>query len=109
MPAPANEMLGPKAEEYGLEVDRVEVQEVRLPQELQEALDRLFRAHLLPAQSEQEARARQIELQGVAEVLGVETGALTEVMKQFRGSTYIGGFPKFHRSFIRQVRRASAS
>jgi regulator of protease activity HflC (stomatin/prohibitin superfamily) len=88
-------MLEPKAEEYGLEIDRVEVQEVRLPQELQEALDRLFRSHLLPAQSEQESKARQIELQAVANVLGVESVALSEVMKQFRGSTYIGGFPKF--------------
>src|SRR5262249_54944440 len=43
----------------------------------------------------EEARARQIELEAVAGVLGVETVALTEVMKQFRGSTYVGGFPKF--------------
>jgi regulator of protease activity HflC (stomatin/prohibitin superfamily) len=90
-----HQMLAPKAADYGLEVERVEIQEVRLPQHLQDALDRLFRSHLLPAQSEQEARARQIELEAVAGVLGVETVALTEVMKQFRGSTYVGGFPKF--------------
>jgi regulator of protease activity HflC (stomatin/prohibitin superfamily) len=89
------QMLNPKVAEYGLRINRVEIQEVRLPQELQEALDRLFRSHLLPAQSEQEAMARQIELQSVANVLGVETLALKEVMKEFKGSTYVGGFPKF--------------
>jgi regulator of protease activity HflC (stomatin/prohibitin superfamily)/predicted RNA-binding Zn-ribbon protein involved in translation (DUF1610 family) len=88
-------MLNPKVAEYGLKIDRVEIQEVRLPQELQEALDRLFRSHLLPAQSEQEAKARQIELQAVANVLGVQAVALKEVMKEFKGSTYVGGFPKF--------------
>jgi len=88
-------MLNPKVAEYGLKIDRVEIQEVRLPQELQAALDRLFRSHLLPAQSEQEVKARQIELQGVANVLGVQAVALKEVMKEFKGSTYVGGFPKF--------------
>jgi regulator of protease activity HflC (stomatin/prohibitin superfamily) len=88
-------MLDPKVAEYGLRIDRVEIQEVRLPPELQEALDRLFRSHLLPAQSEQEVKARQIELQGIANVLGVQTVALKEVMKEFKGSTYVGGFPKF--------------
>ncbi|HEV8000456.1 MAG TPA: hypothetical protein VGP63_11295 [Planctomycetaceae bacterium] len=88
-------MLNPKVAEYGLKVNRVEIQEVRLPQELQAALDRLFRSHLLPAQSEQESRARQIELQSVANVLGVQAVALKEVMKEFKGSTYVGGFPKF--------------
>lgn len=40
-------------------------------------------------------KARQIELQGVADVLGVQAVALKEVMKEFKGSTYVGGFPKF--------------
>jgi regulator of protease activity HflC (stomatin/prohibitin superfamily)/predicted RNA-binding Zn-ribbon protein involved in translation (DUF1610 family) len=88
-------MLSPKLAEFGLKINRVEIQEVRLPQELQEALDRLFRSHLLPAQSEQEVKARQIELQGVADVLGVQAVALKEVMKEFKGSTYVGGLPKF--------------
>jgi hypothetical protein len=88
-------MLNPKVADYGLKIDRVEIQEVRLPQELQAALDRLIRSHLLPAQSEQEVRARQIELQGIANVLGVQAVALKEVMKEFKGSTYVGGFPKF--------------
>jgi regulator of protease activity HflC (stomatin/prohibitin superfamily)/predicted RNA-binding Zn-ribbon protein involved in translation (DUF1610 family) len=87
-------MLDPKVAEYGLKIDRVEIQEVRLPPELQQALDRLFRSHLLPAQSEQEVKARQIELQGIANVLGVQAVALKEVMKEFKG-TYVGGFPKF--------------
>jgi regulator of protease activity HflC (stomatin/prohibitin superfamily) len=88
-------MLGPKVADYGLEIDRVEIQEVRLPEDIQEAVDRVFKATLLPAQTEQEARARQIDLQAAASVLGVETVALTEVMKNFKGSQFIGGLPRF--------------
>jgi regulator of protease activity HflC (stomatin/prohibitin superfamily) len=88
-------MLEPKVQEYGLEINRVEMQEVRLPKSIQGALDEVFKATLKPAQTEQEARAEQIRLQMAADVLGVETVALQEVMKSFRGSQFIGGMPKF--------------
>jgi hypothetical protein len=42
-------ILAPKMEKYGLELDRIEVQEVRLPQSIQEAIDRVWTATLLPA------------------------------------------------------------
>lgn len=89
------EMLVPKLNDYGLGVERIEVQELRLPQEIQTALDNVWKAALLPAQSEQEARARQIQLQASASVLGVEAVALSEVMKSMQGSQFIGGMPAF--------------
>jgi regulator of protease activity HflC (stomatin/prohibitin superfamily) len=95
LPDEIHQMLHPKVSEYGLEIDRVEIQEVSLSEEIQRALNAVFTATLKPAQTEQEARAEQIRLQAAASVLGVETVALTEVMKQFKGSTYVGGMPKF--------------
>lgn len=87
-------MLTPKAAEYGLEIERVEIQEVRLPEAIQQALDDVFKSTLLPAKTEQEALAEQIRLKSLADVLGIESVKLQEVLKQFRGSQYIGGFPK---------------
>jgi regulator of protease activity HflC (stomatin/prohibitin superfamily) len=89
------QMLSPKVQEYGLEINRVEIQEVHLPDKIQGALDEVFKATLKPAQTAQEAQAEQIRLQSAASVLGVETVALQEVMKSFRGSQFIGGMPKF--------------
>jgi regulator of protease activity HflC (stomatin/prohibitin superfamily) len=88
-------MLAPKADEYGLGIDRVEIQEVRLPKDIQEAVDNVFKATLQPAQSEQEAKAQAIKLRSAASVLGVEAVALQEVMKSFKGSQFIGGMPRF--------------
>jgi len=55
----------------------------------------VFIASLEPARTEQEARAQQIRLRAAASVLGVETVALTEVLKNFKGNSYIGGMPRF--------------
>jgi regulator of protease activity HflC (stomatin/prohibitin superfamily) len=101
-------MLGPEVAQYGLEIDRVEIQEVRLPKEIQAALDDVFKATLLPAQSQQEALAQKIKLQSVASVLGVEAVALTEVLKSFKGSQFIGGMPKFIEAlFAKTTERAA--
>jgi regulator of protease activity HflC (stomatin/prohibitin superfamily) len=94
--------LSAKAADYGLEVQRVEIQSIRLAPEIQEAIDRVWKASLLPAQSEGEARARQIELQAAAAVLGVDTVALNEVMKNFQGSSFFG-MPAFLESLFSRV------
>jgi len=84
-------MLAPRVGEYGLEIDRVEVQEVRLPEGVQTAIDDLYEAMLLPARTEQESIAQRMRLQAVADVLGVEMAGLDEVLKNFKGAQYIGG------------------
>jgi regulator of protease activity HflC (stomatin/prohibitin superfamily) len=76
-----HDMLRAKVRDYGLEVERVEVQEVQLPAGIQEAVDAVWVASTLPAKSEQEARARQIQLEAVAQVVGVEAAAVNEIVK----------------------------
>ena len=91
-----------KAQDYGIEVQRVEIQEIGLSDEIQAAIDRVWKATLLPAQTEQEAKARQIELQSVANVLGVDTVALNEIMKNFQGSSFLG-VPSFLENLLGRV------
>ena len=91
-----------KAQDYGIEVQRVEIQEIGLSDEIQAAIDRVWKASLLPAQTEQEAKARQIELQSVANVLGVDTVALNEIMKNFQGSSFLG-VPAFLENLLGRV------
>jgi regulator of protease activity HflC (stomatin/prohibitin superfamily) len=91
-----------KAQDYGIEVQRVEIQEIGLSDEIQAAIDRVWKASLLPAQTEQEAKARQIELQAVANVLGVDTVALNEIMKNFQGASFMG-VPAFFETLMGRV------
>jgi regulator of protease activity HflC (stomatin/prohibitin superfamily) len=91
-----------KTAEYGLGIQRVEIQEIGLSKEIQEAINKVWKASLLPAQSEQEVRARQIELQGAAAVLGIDTVRMNEVLKNFQGSTFLT-FPAFLDSFMSQL------
>lgn len=83
-----HEMLRAKVRDYGLEVERVEVQEVQLPAGIQEAVDAVWIASTLPAKSEQEARARQIQLQAVAQVVGVEATAVNEIVKNLPSNSF---------------------
>jgi hypothetical protein len=91
-------MLNEQIEGYGLHAERVEIQEVQLPKDIQESIDRVWKATLLPAQSEQEAKAKYIqvtkELEAVRDVIGLDAAATNELLKNFRGSTFIGGMPK---------------
>lgn len=73
---------------YGININRVEIQAIRLSSEVQEAINKVWLSFLKPVQSEQEARALQIELEGTARVLGVETTALIEVLKSYKGSGF---------------------
>jgi regulator of protease activity HflC (stomatin/prohibitin superfamily) len=91
-----------KAAEYGLGIQRVEIQEIGLSKEIQDAINKVWKASLLPAQTEQEVRARQIELEGAASVLGIDTVRMNEVMKNFSGSSFMT-FPAFLDSFMSQL------
>ncbi len=91
-------IMTPEAEKYGLEIDRIEVQEVRLPQEIQEAIDRVWKASLLPAQASQEALARykqiKAELEAVKDVIGVDAASIDHILKNVQGMTFYGGLPQ---------------
>jgi len=91
-----------KSAEYGLAIQRVEIQEIGLSKEIQEAINKVWKASLLPAQTEQEVRARQIELEGAARVLGLDTVRMNEVLKNFQGSNFLT-FPAFLDSFMSQL------
>jgi regulator of protease activity HflC (stomatin/prohibitin superfamily) len=90
-----------KVKDYGIELQRVEIQEVSLSKEIQEAIDKVWRASLLPAQSEQEAKARQIQLQAVANVIGVDATAMTEILKNLNGTSFYGIPPFLEAMFQR--------
>ncbi len=85
-----------KAGEYGLGVESVSVQGIKLPQKFQEAIDRTREAFLKPIASEQEMKARQFEVRGELEVLknllGDEAFRMNELLKNFRGANF-GYFP----------------
>jgi hypothetical protein len=91
-------LLAPEAEQYGLEINRIEVQDVQLPGGIQEAIDRVWKATLLPAQTSQEAHARykqiKAELEAVKDVLGVDNAAIDHILKNVRGMKFYGGLPE---------------
>lgn len=82
--------LNNKLSDYGIAIQRVEIQEITFSKEIQGAIDRVWKAALLPAQTEQEARARQIALEAEVKVLGADAVALAEIMKNFQGGSFFG-------------------
>jgi regulator of protease activity HflC (stomatin/prohibitin superfamily) len=82
--------LDEKVVPYGLEVERVEIQEVQLPPGLQEAVDAVWAASTLPAKASKEADARKIHLQAVVDVLGREAAAANEIVRNLQAGTYLG-------------------
>ncbi len=95
MAASLKEKLAAEVEKYGLEIERIEIQEVRLPQEIQESIDRVWKATLLPAQTSQEAiaRAQQIEaeLGTVAKIVGADAAGKMDIAKNMHGMNFYGG------------------
>jgi regulator of protease activity HflC (stomatin/prohibitin superfamily) len=78
-----------KALSYGIEVERLEVQHVHLPPEMQEAINDTRKAFLAPIRSEREAEALKIKLEKLAQVLGKDTVGLNELMKNFQGAQIV--------------------
>jgi regulator of protease activity HflC (stomatin/prohibitin superfamily) len=77
------EDLNRKLKSFGMSINRVEIQAIRLSAEVQQAIDKVWLSFLKPVQTEQEARARQIELEAAARVLGADSVALIELFKNF--------------------------
>jgi len=78
-----------KAHEFGLEVERLEVQHVQLPKEIQDAINETRVAFLAPIRSEREAEAQRITLEKLISVLGKDTVGLNEVMKNLRNANFM--------------------
>lgn len=81
-----------KARGYGIEVERLEVQHVHLPPEMQEAINDTRKAFLSPIRSEREAEALKIKLEKLAQVLGKDTVGLNELMKNLQGAQIVAPF-----------------
>jgi len=78
-----------KAKTYGINVENLEVQHVHLPTEIQEAINETRIAFLAPIKTEREAEAVRIKLEKLARVLGKDTVALNEIMKNFQGANFV--------------------
>lgn len=84
--------LSEKTQRYGIEIERIEVQELLLPNQYQEKLEAVRVAFLEPAQARAEGDARRIAaaadtdarlkaLEGLANIIGKEKTALIEILK----------------------------
>jgi len=73
--------LNEKTELYGIEIERLEVQELILPPIYQQKLEAVRVAFLEPAQARALTEAQVIALKGLASVIGEEKVGLIEVLK----------------------------
>jgi regulator of protease activity HflC (stomatin/prohibitin superfamily) len=70
-----------KVQDYGLMIERIEVQEVQLPPGIQKAVDDVWETSTLPAKSAYEAEAQRKRLQVLVEQLGQPAAAMSEIVK----------------------------
>jgi len=91
-------MIDADTKAYGLEVERVEIQEIQLPPEVQAALDEVVKATSLPAQASLKATARKeeikAELETVQAIVGKEAYAAGHILSQIQGASLLGGLPR---------------
>jgi regulator of protease activity HflC (stomatin/prohibitin superfamily) len=109
---PVLEDVRGKAREFGIAVERIAVQGIKLPARIQEVINRTREAFMLPIQSEQESEARYIalkrELEASRDVLGDQTFQLNQLLSNFRGSNF-GAFPQFLQGLFSMVDQKAAS
>ncbi|MBX2898178.1 MAG: hypothetical protein KF775_00925 [Cyclobacteriaceae bacterium] len=68
-------------DEVGIRINKIDVQSIKINGLIQDEINKVWISHLKPVQSEQEAKARQIELESLAKTLGTDTVKLTEILK----------------------------
>lgn len=68
-------------DEFGIRVSKIDVQSIQIHGRIQDEINKVWISHLKPVQSEQEAKARQIELESLAKTIGIDTVKLTEILK----------------------------
>jgi hypothetical protein len=77
----AQQKLNEKTHRYGIQIERLEVQELILPPLYQQKLERVRVAFLEPSESRAMTEAQVIALDGLAEVIGRDKVGLIEVLK----------------------------
>lgn len=114
MPATPNQLgsflqtaLDQEAGAYGVTVERIEVQEVRLPDEIQRKIERVLIAALTPAESGHLAKAREMEiraeLETIKNILGGDAAAVGHVMGKMAGMRIVGGLPETLQKMITKM------
>lgn len=74
------QVVTPRVEQYGMAVEQVALQEIKLPPEIRRAAVDACVASYLPLKAHGKAMARKMELQAEAEVIGAEAVGAREVV-----------------------------
>lgn len=83
------EDLRKKVKTYGLELERVEVQEVQLPPAIQQAVDEVWIASTQPTKSRHEAEALRQRLEVLCNLMGREAVGVSEIVSKLPPGTYM--------------------
>jgi DNA-directed RNA polymerase subunit M/transcription elongation factor TFIIS/regulator of protease activity HflC (stomatin/prohibitin superfamily) len=90
-------MVQAEIERYGFYVDRIAIQDVQLPSELQCEIHELYKAKFIPARSALEAEERynsiKRSLDAVKQVIGAEATAVREILSSLKSNFLYGGIP----------------
>jgi regulator of protease activity HflC (stomatin/prohibitin superfamily) len=82
---------------YGFYIDRIAIQNVQLPPQLQNEIHRLYQAKFIPARSALEAEERfntiKRSLEAVSGVIGAEATAVKEILASLKSNYFFGGLP----------------
>lgn len=78
-----------KCHSFGIQVTRLEVQRVQLPTDIQRAINETRIAFLSPIRSEREAEAAKVRLEKLGPLLGMDTLALNELLRNFQHANFM--------------------
>jgi regulator of protease activity HflC (stomatin/prohibitin superfamily) len=101
--------LHPRVSEYGLGIDRVEIQEVQLPPAFQKAVDDVWVAATQPRKSRYEAESMEAKLSVVCRLLGKEAAAMGEIVQKLPSGSYLGNPLASLQAMITQLAAAPAA
>jgi regulator of protease activity HflC (stomatin/prohibitin superfamily) len=82
--------LAPKANGYGLLIDRIEVQEVQLPASIQQAITDVMVAATQPKKTAHEAEALKMHLKVLVETIGQPAAGMIQVVERIPSSNFLG-------------------
>jgi regulator of protease activity HflC (stomatin/prohibitin superfamily) len=95
--------------DYGLSIDRVEIQEVQLPTSIQTAVDEVWVAATQPKKSGYEAQALENRLKVLCDRLGQNGATMTEVVQSLPSGSFLGNPMYGFRSLLSQLDKASGA
>jgi regulator of protease activity HflC (stomatin/prohibitin superfamily) len=84
-----------KSSDFGLLVEKMEVQHVYLPKKIQDAINETRIAFLAPIRGEREAEAQRISLEKLVSVLGRDNVALNQIMSNLKNANIVTPLPVF--------------